>query len=62
MALATAHRDDLLRAAQPWRGTLVCREASRRRVRLASWLKAQLRHPTPPAGVPNAPRAAWNTR
>jgi len=58
-ALADARRSDLLRAADR---AVLPREARRRRARLASWLKAQLRHPTPPAGVVNAPRSAWAAR
>ncbi|HET7530232.1 MAG TPA: hypothetical protein VFJ98_04655 [Mycobacteriales bacterium] len=61
-AVAAAHRADLVRAAQRRTGLVVHREASRRRARLADWLKAQLHHPTAPAGVVNAPRTAWECR
>ena len=61
-AVAEAHRADLLRAAGRKTTTVVRREGQRRRARLSSWLKAQLHQPTAPAGVPNAPRAAWTTR
>ena len=61
-ALADARRGDLLRAAGRNRGAVLPREARRRRARLASWLKGQLRPPTPPAGVVNAPRSAWAAR
>jgi hypothetical protein len=61
-AVAAAHRDDLLRLAQRRTSAVVHREGQRRRARLAAWLKGQLHQPTPPAGVPNAPRAAWGAR
>jgi hypothetical protein len=61
-AVAAAHRADLMRAAQRHTGSVVQREARRKRARLAAWVKAQLHHPTAPAGVPNAPRAAWECR
>ena len=51
-AVAKAHRDDLLRAAAR-SGSVATREQRRRRIRLASWLKAQLHHPTP-AKLPRA--------
>ena len=60
-ALAGARRADLLRAAGR-RGGVLPPEGRRRRARLAAWLKAQLHHPTPPAGVTNAPRTAWVAR
>ena len=61
-AVADARRADLLRAAGRSRGAVLTREARRRRARFAAWLKGQLRHPTPPAGVVNAPRSAWAAR
>jgi hypothetical protein len=61
-AVAAAHRADLLRAAARKTPYVVREEGRRRRARLASWLKAQLHHPTAPAGVPNAPRTAWGSR
>jgi hypothetical protein len=61
-ALADARRNDLLRAAARTRGVVPAGEQRRRRVRLASWLKAQLHHPTPAAGVVTIPRCAPVTR
>ena len=61
-AVANARRDDMLRAAARNRGAVLAGEQRRRRIRLASWLKAQLHHPTPAAGVVNVPRAAPVTR
>jgi hypothetical protein len=61
-AVAAAHRADLLRAAGRSTTHVLRQEGGRRRARLASWLKAQLHHPTAPAGVSNAPRAAWGAR
>ena len=61
-AVAAAQRADLLRVAGRNSSHVLHQEGRRRRARLASWLKAQLHHPTAPAGVPNAPRAAWGAR
>jgi hypothetical protein len=61
-ALADAHRNDLVRAADRNHGVVVPRAARRRRFRLASWIKAQLHHPTPAAGVVNVPRCEPVTR
>jgi hypothetical protein len=41
-ALATAHREDLLRAASSRTGVVVIRKRSRERGRLVAWLDAQL--------------------
>jgi len=60
-ALAGARHDDYLRAAQGC-GVVLTRESRRRRARLTAWLKAQLHHPTAPAGGSNAPCAAWGSR
>jgi len=59
-AVAAAQREDMLRSAAHRSAVVVRRGRRRRTARLASWLKAQLHHPTPPAGVPNAPRCAWD--
>jgi hypothetical protein len=61
-AVAAAYRADLLRAAARRTPYVLQQEGHRRRARLASWLKAQLHHPTAPAGVANAPRAAGGAR
>ncbi len=58
MAVANAHRDDLLRAAESWRrGHAVTRVDRSGRDRVAAWLKAQLRRrPTAVRPAP-APRS-----
>jgi hypothetical protein len=50
-ALAAARRDDLFRAVDRNRGVVLSRATRRRRTRLTAWLKAQLHHPAPAAGV-----------
>jgi hypothetical protein len=42
-ALASAHRNDMLRATARPRGVVVRRGGWRRRERVAAWLRAQLR-------------------
>jgi hypothetical protein len=64
-ALADAHRSDLVRAANRNHGVVAPRAARRRRIRLATWLKAQLHRPSrpaPAAGVANVPRCEPVTR